>query len=266
MNDLIANLALYGAGALSGAALLALGATPFLRKRRQQHEAQQAQIQALTTRITAEELTTRLAAVRDDAATRQDRALAQQQAGHERALEDARREAETEAMARADNLLRAHEGELISLRRALLAEHEAVTRNIESLLDIMKIVERWHDEMQAILSNNDELREQNAEFSRIVKHVVILSLNASIEAARAGEHGLGFAVVADGVRDLADTASRWALHYKENLDKNDFITTTTFQDIQASGSMIRTAVLTLKAANEQIGRRIADHGSAPCLH
>jgi methyl-accepting chemotaxis protein len=146
---------------------------------------------------------------------------------------------------------------LCELHRELANEHAGMLRNIDSLLGILHIVERWHAEMQGILANNSELKRQNEEFSRIIKNVVILSLNASIEAARAGESGRGFSVVADGVRELAGTASNWAIQYQANLAKNDLITTTTFQDMQASGNMIHTSVLILKAANDRIGEKIA---------
>jgi methyl-accepting chemotaxis protein len=80
----------------------------------------------------------------------------------------------------------------------------------------------------------------------------MLALNASIEAARAGEQGRGFAVVADGVRDLATTADSVLKNFKANLFKNDLVTTTTFQDMQASSNMIRTVVLGLKTTADRI--------------
>ncbi|MDR3411709.1 MAG: methyl-accepting chemotaxis protein [Formivibrio sp.] len=144
------------------------------------------------------------------------------------------------------------------LRDTLNAEHRVLQNEINSLLGIVKTVERWHDEMQAILGNNRELKDQNDEFARIVKNVVMLALNAAIEAARAGEHGRGFAVVADGVRDLALTSSKLAHDYRNNLDKNDLITTTTFQDMQASGNMVRTAVFGLRARTEKIQSTITN--------
>jgi methyl-accepting chemotaxis protein len=116
--------------------------------------------------------------------------------------------------------------------------------------------------MQAILRNNQELKKQNEQFQNINKSVVMLALNASIEAARAGEQGRGFSVVADGVRDLALTSTRLAQDYKTNLDKNDLITTTTFQDMQASGNMIRTALFGLGATTDRIARIVAGQGGA----
>ena len=45
-------------------------------------------------------------------------------------------------------------------------------------------------------------------------------------------------MVADEVRNLAMRSQELSQSYKENLNKNDFLTTATFQDIQAGGKMI----------------------------
>ena len=115
-------------------------------------------------------------------------------------------------------------------------------KDVSGLLTILSTLNRWDDEMSKLMQQNTHMLKQNREFSDIVKQTVILALNASIEAARAGEAGRGFAVVADEVRSLATRAEGFSANYRDSLYKNDLVTTATFQDIQASGKMILTAV------------------------
>lgn len=117
-----------------------------------------------------------------------------------------------------------------------------VQDDLQALTDLLVTFERWHESLTQLMEHTAEMHHQNQEFFNIVKQIVILALNAAIEAARAGEHGRGFAVVADEVRNLAMRSQELSESYKENLNKNDFLTTTTFQDIQAGGKMILTDV------------------------
>jgi methyl-accepting chemotaxis protein len=114
--------------------------------------------------------------------------------------------------------------------------------DMHALKELLSTFERWNVELTALLEHNQMMQKQNDAFSTIVKQTIILALNASIEAARAGEHGRGFAVVADEVRSLAVQSEGLNNEYKSHLSKNEVITLSTFQDIQASCQMILTAI------------------------
>ena len=133
--------------------------------------------------------------------------------------------------------LRQHAGEQLRRLAAEAAELRQLARTFE----------HWHDEMSSLMTQNREMHKQNEEFSSIVKHVVILSLNAAIEAARAGESGRGFAVVADEVRTLAFRSEALSKDYSKSLHLNDLTTTATFQEMQADGKMILSAIGGLEA-------------------
>ncbi|MFI4938762.1 MAG: methyl-accepting chemotaxis protein [Burkholderiales bacterium] len=138
-----------------------------------------------------------------------------------------------------------------AIKTAIIRHCDFSTETIDRLLDLTKTFERWHANMNMLITHNREIQAKNDEFALIVKQVVIVALNASIEAARAGVHGHGFAVVANEVRTLANRAEKLSNDYRSNLFQNDLISTTTFQDLQAGGKMITSAIVGLGLTNQK---------------
>src|SRR5271167_2255868 len=79
---------------------------------------------------------------------------------------------------------------------------------IQASAEIIDVLGRRADDIGKIIEVIDDLAEQTN----------LLALNAAIEAARAGEHGLGFAVVAEEVRKLAEKSTQSTKEISELIE------------------------------------------------
>jgi methyl-accepting chemotaxis protein len=130
--------------------------------------------------------------------------------------------------------------------RGNLDQVETKARNLidemESLKNVANAFERWHQDMNSLMSHNREMQSKGESLDNIARQLIMLSLNAAIEAARAGETAQGFIVVAAEVRSLANQARTLSVDLSKDINRNDLTTTATFQDIQASGKLMLTAI------------------------
>lgn len=139
-----------------------------------------------------------------------------------------------------------HQAASLQETSSSLEEVSSMTkRNTENALKAKELSERAREtgetgveDMKTMMAAMDTLKISSAEIVKIVKTIDeiafqtnILALNAAVEAARAGEAGLGFAVVAEEVRTLAQRSAQSA---KETANKIASSISSTEQGVQMS--------------------------------
>ena len=113
-------------------------------------------------------------------------------------------------------------------------------------------MKKGNEQMEEMVSAMNEINVSSENISKIIKVIDdiafqtnILALNAAVEAARAGDAGMGFAVVAEEVRNLAAKSSAAAAETAEMIEdsiKKIHMGTTIADDTMKSIEEISTVV------------------------
>ncbi|MFJ2992612.1 methyl-accepting chemotaxis protein [Pandoraea sp. NPDC087047] len=180
---------------------------------------------------------------KDESAQSQDAAVAALQASLAQAGQDLQAARKSEAS-------------VLEAKTMWQSEAQRIAGEAARLRGLAATFERWHEQMISLMTQNQDMHAKNQELSSIVRHVLIVSLNASIEAARAGAAGRGFGIVASEVRALATRSEALSKSYRDSLHRNDVTTTATFQDIQAGGKMIAASLSSVEALAQQLHSRL----------
>ncbi len=93
-------------------------------------------------------------------------------------------------------------------KKAVQLGLESVQNSAKGTNEISKAISRSADTIVALGSRAENIGKIVDVIDDIAEQTNLLALNAAIEAARAGEQGLGFAVVAEEVRKLAERSAK----------------------------------------------------------
>src|SRR3984885_1669797 len=108
-----------------------------------------------------------------------------------------------------------------------------INTTIQSSGEIIDVLGQRADDIGKIIEVIDDLAEQTN----------LLALNAAIEAARAGEHGLGFAVVAEEVRKLAEKSTQSTKEISELIQGIQKEAREAVDNMEKSTSMVQEGLL-----------------------
>ena len=141
--------------------------------------------------------------------------------------------------------------EINSMARRSTDSSRATAQLVSESQQRVKLANQNLEDMVVAMNDLTESSGQIAKIIKVIDEIAfqtnILALNAAVEAARAGEAGMGFAVVAEEVRNLAQRSAQAAKDTASLIE--DSIAKTT-----SSKSKVDQVAVTMRAITEESGR------------
>jgi methyl-accepting chemotaxis protein len=117
--------------------------------------------------------------------------------------------------------------------------------------------DKGNGEMQEMLTSMGEIKKSSDQIAKIIKVIDeiafqtnILALNAAVEAARAGDAGMGFAVVAEEVRNLAQRSAQAAKDTAAIIETNIELSEKGVNVAKKAGESLSEITIQAKKVNE----------------
>src|SRR5262249_12108596 len=110
------------------------------------------------------------------------------------------------------------EGEVISLTELANSLGETFSQLVGKIMGLSSRGVSMSHALDDVMKELKSVETSLTEIDKINRQTNLLALNAKIEAARAGEAGRGFSIVADEVRDLAQTVNNLSSMIKRQIN------------------------------------------------
>ncbi len=137
--------------------------------------------------------------------------------------------------------------ELAEAGQAGLAGMEA------SMQDVLKGTASVSAKLEAMKKNARVISSIVVTITKVADQTNLLSLNAAIEAEKAGEYGLGFSVVANEIRRLADQTAVAALDIEDMVGEMEKSVSTGASEMEAFTGVVQSTAHKMNEIGSQLG-------------
>ena len=111
-----------------------------------------------------------------------------------------------------ENCMEKNRLSIMKEHKAFISQQNKNYENLSCISDEVADIRKQFDDMQRDLKNVENAMEQYNIMARLVSDMSfqtqLLSFNAAVEAGRAGKAGIGFAVIAEAIRELATNSQK----------------------------------------------------------